>query len=114
MQRNFFQRALGLGKKSKRTRTATGGAGGFVSAVGQAPAATQGAGSFVSALGMKTPAKQEESPLESGFVDDLNKGFTSVKKTIKYIPKNIKKKYKEKEAKELERQMNAGSRGSWR
>ena len=59
IQRNFFQRVLGLGKKSKRPRTTTGGAGGFVSAIGQAPAATQGAGSFVSALGMKTPAKHK-------------------------------------------------------
>ena len=59
IQRNFFQRVLGLGKKSKRPRTATSAAqGGFVGAVGQAPAATQGAGSFVSALGMKSPVEK--------------------------------------------------------
>ena len=59
IQRNFFQRVLGLGKKSKRPRTSTSTAGGgFVGAIGQAPATTQGAGSFVSALGMKSPVEK--------------------------------------------------------
>ena len=58
IQRNFFQRVLGLGKKSKRPRTATSTAGGgFVGAVGQAPAPTT-TGSFVSALGMKSPVEK--------------------------------------------------------
>mgnify|MGYP003125913729 FL=1 len=69
IQRNFFQRVLGLGKKSKRPRQAGAslhqatGAGGFVGDVGTTPP-TQGAGSFVSAFGMKSPAKQKNSPLE--------------------------------------------------
>ena len=64
LQRNFFQRALGLGKKSKRPRqtgrslhkaTGTGVAFGTLS---QAPAPTT-TGGFVSALGMKSPAKNK-------------------------------------------------------
>ena len=62
----------------------------------------------------KNPFEQETSPLESGFIDDLKEGFTKVKKTIKNIPKNIKKKYKEYEDKELVRQMNAGKTGTSR
>lgn len=70
LQRNFFQSVLGLGKKSKRPRTATSAAqGGFV---GAAPAPTE-TGGFVSALGMKSPVekghktkvKYQSAPIET-------------------------------------------------
>ena len=55
LQRNFFQRALGLGKKSKRPRQA--GTGVAFGTLSQAPAPTT-TGGFVSALGMKSPVEQ--------------------------------------------------------